>query len=945
MKRTCLQINTTCPDLMGIEDQRKLNTDEQNTCEFHPDDMSFNDRLFDPKEIQHVKCFVQMKRITYSFIYFVALVIMLAGCQSSKKSAYKKSSEVTGKLTSSEIILKAPVNSADEAELKKKVYYDETYSLLQRKEDKFKENAPYIEFLDGGKRERMWFSSSRADDKYYNLKPTNNYQQIYYAEREVGEGKSPNEGWENVTLFEINTDNPYLANFISAFNKSTKGALTFWGNTLIFSCDLLTDGGYSEFKNLWEVKIRDGKFDNPKPIAELSNDNTWESQPTISPNGKHLFFVSNRFVGSDGKIDNKRSVNTLNIFYSFRKNDKWSDPVVVSELNSKFNDVSPHIQFDGEKIYFSSNRSGDYQIYEAPLALDDENGKYIIDKSNIELFSSKAFNVWSPDQHEIQVNDVYDQQYPFIYFNPYNKKSPRAIFWASNAPDGYGSYDIYATDIPFEVELTAHLIDVYPSKKITTIQNPVIELKGYNGKTVQLDKAAFTLYAGLRYSLFGGSNADKETGAFFCDEDPNYIFIGYSSVKQDSPFKKELHAVPMTGQEAPSEITKTKGFIQVPFVTGDSAIVDTILITRAWEKKPKCPGKLNIEPTHRSIAYFQTGYWEVNTTENFKRDMTRLHEGFDVSPGNDMYNPTGKIIRKRSDYRVIGLDAPLYPVDVNDKYAYSIANAHWVELHPNNFYWGDRLGYESRLALRMEGRKARIKQYADYAQKVDENLKNLTDTIKNKYIHLLDQHKELKPKLLIEIFAVSDRREVSRSWYIGETVEYRGSEYNESTHSFDTEPVKIVSPDIDESTKTITRLKACTIELNNEGDNGSILGIPGERTDLNTNLSRLRAWYGYKEVLKRLSDSDVFNKFNKQGKVALPDNNVSYNDADIIIITRGKREDGDVDRPQKPYPSANNPTGNGYFDYDKIRRIEIQTRLLIGKEQTILENYCCDPKE
>jgi len=124
-----------------------------------------------------------------------------------------------------------------------------------------------------------------------------------------------------------------------------------------------------------------------------------------------------------------------------------------------------------------------------------------------------------------------------------------------------------------------------------------------------------------------------------------------------------------------------------------------------------------------------------------------------------------------------------------------------------------------------------------------------------------------------------------------------------------------------------------------------LLGIPGDNTDLNTNLSRLRAYYGYKEVLKRLQTSDTFNKYLAANKVALPDNNISYDEADIIIITRGKRIDGDVENPKYPYPTANNPSGNGYFDYDQIRRIEIQSRLLLGKEQKVEENYCCDPGE
>jgi hypothetical protein len=78
MKRTCLQKNTTCPDLAGIKDQRKLNTDEQNTSEFHPDDISFNERSFDPKDIQHIKSFVQMKKIILIPLFVLCIVQVFA---------------------------------------------------------------------------------------------------------------------------------------------------------------------------------------------------------------------------------------------------------------------------------------------------------------------------------------------------------------------------------------------------------------------------------------------------------------------------------------------------------------------------------------------------------------------------------------------------------------------------------------------------------------------------------------------------------------------------------------------------------------------------------------------------------------------------------------------------------------------------------------------------
>jgi len=61
MKRTCLQRNT--------------NTDEQNTCEFHLAEIPFEGQLFDPREIQEVKSFVQMKKLLLLIILIIPLLL------------------------------------------------------------------------------------------------------------------------------------------------------------------------------------------------------------------------------------------------------------------------------------------------------------------------------------------------------------------------------------------------------------------------------------------------------------------------------------------------------------------------------------------------------------------------------------------------------------------------------------------------------------------------------------------------------------------------------------------------------------------------------------------------------------------------------------------------------------------------------------------------------
>jgi len=883
-----------------------------------------------------------MKRNHYPVLYPVFLVALLMSCQSPKQSAYQKGVLPGSGKATAKTLLPPPVNSPGENEWTKAVYHDGTYGSLQFAADQFKETAPFIELLDSGRRERLWFTSSRADDLYYGEKKTNRYQQIYYCEREVGEGKAPGEGWGDVTLFELSTDHPFLQEFYRAFNRSTKGSLALAGDRLIFSCDLIGEGRIGDVKNLWELPHTVTGYGRPKPIAELSDDRTWESQPALSVNGKHLFFVSNRLIADDGvSVQDGQSMGDLNLFYSFREGETWRNPVPVKEVNTSFLECSPFIDEKSGILLFASNRGGEYFIYQVPVLLNDAYGGYSIEANAVQVFNKKLIPVHDSEPTPVELSPEHPHWFPFVYYNARNPKSPRALFWSSDQPEGLGSFDLHACTMPFEVELRATLADC--SDMPGSVLQPLLSLRGYTPMEVTDQEATFHLYSGLPYRLLGGSEAGPQTGTYACDLDPSFIFIGYSRINANDPRNKALHHELLQGAEVESERTRGNGTLSFGVVLSDTLLTDTVFITRAWEQKPPCPGKLNIAPVHRSIAYFQTGFWEVNTTENLKRDLSALHEGFEVFPDKDLYHPLEKIERYRSDYKAFQWEDPLFPIRPDDGYTYSIANARWIELHPNNLYWGDRPGFDASREQRLKGRQNRIEQYLEYALKVDENLKNLTDTIRFRYIDLLEKHKDQKPILLIEIFAVSDQREVLRGWYIGDTVHYRGSEYDEKKKEFRTEPVKIVPPQVNERNKTLESILPCTLEWNSWGNNGSFLGINQEKTVLNTNLSRLRAWFGYREVLKRLRDDPAFERLLQKGRVALPENEVPYNQADIIIITRGKREDGDVKNPTDPYPAANNPSGNGYYDYDRIRRIEIQARLLFQDEKKVVENYCCDP--
>jgi hypothetical protein len=100
----------------------------------------------------------------------------------------------------------------------------------------------------------------------------------------------------------------------------------------------------------------------PRPV----NTYDWESQPCISPDGRSLYFASNR----PGKIGSHLKDN-VDIFVSHMLMDSsWTDPVNLgSRINTGGYDASPFIAPDGKTLYFCSDRPGGkggldlYQVY------------------------------------------------------------------------------------------------------------------------------------------------------------------------------------------------------------------------------------------------------------------------------------------------------------------------------------------------------------------------------------------------------------------------------------------------------------------------------------------------------------------------------------------------------------------------------------------------------
>lgn len=91
---------------------------------------------------------------------------------------------------------------------------------------------------------------------------------------------------------------------------------------------------------------RNGIWSEARNIGPTINSKHWDSQPTISPDGRELYFVSNR-PGGYGNMDIWKSV--------LSEKGTFSTPVNLGpSINTAYDEMSPFIHTDNHSLYFSS---------------------------------------------------------------------------------------------------------------------------------------------------------------------------------------------------------------------------------------------------------------------------------------------------------------------------------------------------------------------------------------------------------------------------------------------------------------------------------------------------------------------------------------------------------------------------------------------------------------
>lgn len=130
-------------------------------------------------------------------------------------------------------------------------------------------------------------------------------------------------------------------------NKQYFPVLTADNETLIFTAR--SDGGD---ENLYTSQLINGNWSAPKSISDKINTTANEGTCSISADGRTLVFTS---------CDGKNSLGSCDLYISKKFGEEWSTPENLgSSINSPFWEAQPSLSNDGRVLYFSSDRQGGY---------------------------------------------------------------------------------------------------------------------------------------------------------------------------------------------------------------------------------------------------------------------------------------------------------------------------------------------------------------------------------------------------------------------------------------------------------------------------------------------------------------------------------------------------------------------------------------------------------
>lgn len=189
------------------------------------------------------------------------------------------------------------------------------------------------------------------------------------------------------------------------------------GTWLVFTaCNRVGDGSQGRCDLYWSQLKREG-WTKPVPFSSIINSEHWESQPSISADGRSIIFASNR-PGGFGQGD---------LWMTTRDSlGKWSPPANLGpNINSGGQEGFPYLHPDGQTLYFASDSLPGMGKFDLFVARKQPDGTW-----------GKPVNLGYP------INSRSDDTGLTAALDG------KTAYFASERTEGFGGADIYAFELP-----------------------------------------------------------------------------------------------------------------------------------------------------------------------------------------------------------------------------------------------------------------------------------------------------------------------------------------------------------------------------------------------------------------------------------------------------------------------------------------------------------------
>ena len=311
-------------------------------------------------------------------------------------------------------------------------------------------------------------------------------------------------------------------------------------------------------EDLYFAELNDESWDKVKDIGPPINTIENEGAFSISSDGNYIFFTSCSRNGGKGQCD---------IWLTSKKNNRWDEPKnLQSPINTKYWESQPSISSDGRMLYFSSDRPGGYggtdiwvsefsiSGWSAPKNLGptvntskDEQFPFIHSDNRTLYFSSNGHPGLGKSDLYLTRKDVkLNWETPINMGFPINSRGQdwnlvvardgKTAYFSSNQLKGFGGLDIYTFQLPEKLQaekvsyLRGYVRDAITKQPLSAN----VELSPINGEPTTLTYAKpgtgmflVPLKTNMKFAL----TIDKDGYLFYTE------FYNMPAIQRDQPIE------------------------------------------------------------------------------------------------------------------------------------------------------------------------------------------------------------------------------------------------------------------------------------------------------------------------------------------------------------------------------------------------------------------------